>query len=76
LLAKIWKHGFVEIHKIKHIDSIGAYVSKYLTKEAFEGRMKGKRKYFYSKNLNLPIEIYENIYTGKVKMKQFEINGD
>ena len=101
LLAKIWGHGFVEIHKIKHIDSIGAYVSKYLTKEAFEGRMFRKRKYFYSKNLNLPIEIYdhkiqdkliaqynldvdedtfkeiyENVYTGKVKLKQFEINGD
>jgi hypothetical protein len=101
LLAKIWGHGFVEIHKIKHVKSVGAYVSKYLNKEAFEGRMFHKRKYFYSKNLNLPLEIYdykiqdklisqynldceestfkeiyENIYTGKVKFKQFEISGE
>ena len=101
-LAKIWGHGFVEIHKIKNVKSIGAYVAKYLTKEAFEGRMFRKRKYFYSKkNINLPIEIYdhkiqdkiieqynldidedtfkeiyENVYTGKVKFKQFEIGGN
>lgn len=54
-LAKIWRNGFVKINAIENVDNIGAYISKYLTKETYKREeMKGKKKYFPSRNLERP----------------------
>lgn len=53
----IWRHGFVKINKIKSINNVGLYVSKYLSKESFNRKYFGKKKFFYSRNLNRPQEF-------------------
>ena len=60
-LAEIWKNGFVKINKIDDVDNIGAYVTKYMTKEqqdeAKSDRLRGQKSYFTSRGLKKPIEI-------------------
>jgi hypothetical protein len=56
-IEKIWRHGFVKINKIKSINNVGLYVSKYLSKESFNRKYFGKKKFFYSRNLNRPQEL-------------------
>jgi len=55
-MEEIWRHGFVKINKIKSINNIGLYVSKYLSKESFNRKYFGKKKFFYSRNLSRPKE--------------------
>lgn len=60
-LEKLWGNGFIKINAIHDKNSIGAYISKYLTKETYEKKeMKGKKKYFPSRNLKRPIIILDN----------------
>jgi len=56
-IEKVWRHGFVKINKIKSINNVGLYVSKYLSKESFNRKYFGKKKFFYSRNLNRPKEF-------------------
>jgi len=51
-LSKIWGQGFIQINRINNVSNIGAYVCKYLTKEAM--KISGKKKYFHSLDLNYP----------------------
>ncbi len=60
LLREIWGHGYVKINKIKDIDNVGAYVCGYMQEEMTDPRLFNKKKYFYSKNIEKPIEIYDN----------------
>jgi len=63
-LAKLWRFGFVNINNIRHVSRVGLYVAKYIAKELFDGRLAGKKKIFYSRQLKRP----EIIITGqKVK---------
>lgn len=63
-LAKLWRYGFVNINNIRHVSRVGLYVAKYIAKELFDGRLAGKKKVFYSRQLKRP----EVIITGqKVK---------
>jgi hypothetical protein len=57
ILAKVWKHGFIKINQVSHVDNLGRYLSKYLQKEMFDKRMFGKKKFFCSQDLKRPIEI-------------------
>lgn len=59
LLEDIWGNGFIRINKIDHVDNVGAYVCKYLTKDGAE-ELEGKKSYFTSRSLKKPIEIKEN----------------
>lgn len=56
-LAAIWGQGFIKINKIDNCDNVGAYVSKYMTKDNEE--IKGKKSYFNSRNLFESIEIID-----------------
>jgi hypothetical protein len=47
----------VNIRQIGKVNNLGAYMSKYLGKELFSGRMFGKKKFFRSQSLDNPIEI-------------------
>jgi hypothetical protein len=56
-LAEIWGQGFIKINKIDNCDNVGAYVSKYMTKDNEE--IKGKKSYFNSRGLLESTEIIE-----------------
>ena len=59
-LANIWANGFIKINAISHVDNIGAYVTKYMTKDNEDERLKGKKSYYTSRGLNKPVEKYLN----------------
>lgn len=54
--SKIWKHGFIKINRIDNVDNVGAYITKYMTKDNIDERLIGKKCYSMSKNLNAPKE--------------------
>ena len=56
-LKAIWQNGFVKINRIKHVNHLGLYVSKYVGKNLFDIRYFGMRKILASKNLEQPIII-------------------
>lgn len=51
----IWKHGFVDIKPIDHVDNVGAYLIKYMTKNVSVEFFKGKKVYLCSKGLERPL---------------------
>lgn len=56
-LADIWGNGFIKINKIDNCDNVGAYVSKYMTKDNDD--IIGQKSYFNSRGLFKPTEIVE-----------------
>jgi len=65
-LSEIWKHGFVKINRIKHVDNIGAYVCKYLQKDMNDKRMFNRKKYFCSKNIEKPTTVVDDRIIEKI----------
>lgn len=59
ILKEIWGNGFVRINKIDNVDNVGAYVTKYMTKDCNDDRLIGEKMYFTSRGLSKPIEIKE-----------------
>ena len=53
-LTEIWGHGFVKINRIDNVDNIGAYITKYMTKDSLDERLAGVKCYFMSRNLTAP----------------------
>lgn len=56
-LAEWWGNGFIKINDIRHVDNVGAYVVKYMTKADADERLIGKKMYQCSKNLERPREF-------------------
>jgi len=56
-LNELWGNGFVKINKIDHVDNVGAYMIKYMTKDNDDLRLRGLKSYQTSKNLIRPIEF-------------------
>lgn len=56
-LSKIWSHGYIFITKIDHVDNIGAYVTKYMTKDNADLRLKMVKGYYCSQNLKRPLTL-------------------
>lgn len=73
-LAEIWQNGFVQINRIKHVDNVGAYVIKYMTKDTADPRLNGRKAYLASRNLDEPIEyageIAEQLLAQLIKEKE------
>lgn len=58
-ISSKWANGFICINKCDDIDNMGAYLSKYMTKENDDSRLTGKKRYFASyKTLKKP-RIYK-----------------
>lgn len=53
-LKDSWLYGSVDVHKLKDVKHLGAYVCKYLTKANLKGNI---RAYRTSKGLKKPLEI-------------------
>lgn len=56
-LLKLWGHGHVWINRIDHVDNLGAYVVKYMSKELDDSRLKGLKGYNCSEGLQRPMEL-------------------
>lgn len=68
--SKIWGHGYIKLNKIKgnkakygsdECDNVGAYVTKYMTKDNADERLVGRKSYLMSRNLNKPETLYVDI---------------
>ena len=59
-IAELWGNGFIKINEIKKCDNLGAYVSKYLSKESTE-RLYNRKKFFCSHNLERPLEVVDKL---------------
>lgn len=70
-LAKIWGNGFLKINRIDNIDDLGAYITKYMTKDNMDERLIGKKCYSMSKGLKEPKE-----YTNKKDIVEIRENLD
>lgn len=57
VLQELWGNGFIFINAIDHVDNIGAYILKYITKDNNDVRLMGQKAYLYSRNLKKPEEI-------------------
>ena len=57
-LEEVWGKGFVKINKIDDVSNVGAYVCKYMSKDAKDDRLIGKKMYFNSRGLIKPDEKY------------------
>lgn len=56
-LQEIWGQGFIKINRIDNVNNVGAYVCKYLSKDMFDERTFGKKKFFRSQTLSEAVEI-------------------
>ena len=54
VLTKLWGHGHVKINRITHVDNLGAYVTKYMTKSNADPRLQTTKGYLCSKGLDRP----------------------
>ena len=55
---KYWNNGFTSIEVMKgDVKKIVGYISKYMTKD-IDNRLFSHHRYFYSRNLNKPLESY------------------
>lgn len=57
LAMNVWKQGFIKLNRIDNVDNVGAYVTKYMTKEDMDDRLIGKKCYTMSKGLNEPVTL-------------------
>lgn len=62
-LAKIWGNGFIKLNRIDNVDNVGAYITKYMSKDSIDPRLAGHKCYTMSKGLKQPkcIEDEEEI---------------
>lgn len=58
-LARVWKHGFIKLNRINNVDNVGAYITKYMTKDNIDERLVGRKCYTMSKNLKEPKSFTE-----------------
>lgn len=66
-LQNLWGHGFVYINAISHVDNIGAYIVKYMTKDNKDIRLRGQKAYLFSRNLRKPEKVVNH------NLKDFDI---
>lgn len=52
-LRSLWTYGFVKINQLKNCDNVGAYISKYFTKDS--NRKKNQKLFYRSFNLQEPV---------------------
>lgn len=55
----IWGHGSFNCKRIDRVKNVGAYMCKYMSKNANDKRLIGQKMYFNSRGLKKPVEIVE-----------------
>jgi hypothetical protein len=57
-LRETWGGGNIDITAIDHVDNVGSYVSKYMTKDLKDDRLAGVKAYATSQNMDRPVVHY------------------
>lgn len=57
VMADIWREGYIKINKITHVDNVGAYVIKYMTKDVMDERLFNNKSYNCSQGLEKPLTL-------------------
>ncbi|MCX6755182.1 MAG: hypothetical protein NT068_01390 [Candidatus Nomurabacteria bacterium] len=65
-LKEIWGQGIIDITKIKHVTNVGAYISKYMSKDFDDTRLDGHKRYFPSRGLKRPIIIKRELLASHI----------
>lgn len=73
-LQELWGNGFVFINAIEHVDNIGAYILKYMTKDNKDKRLMGQKAYLASRNLIKPSKLINHDLKDFYKMESKIIN--
>lgn len=67
-LSEIWREGFVKINRITHVDNVGAYVIKYMTKDVTDERLFNNKSYNCSQGLEKPLTLRGELAEEIIKM--------
>lgn len=65
-LAEIWEHGFIKLNKVETVRNVGTYMTKYLSKDALDERLRGRKRYFASRNLHTPTVVRTQFLADKI----------
>lgn len=65
-LEVIWGNGMVKIKAIRHVDNVGAYITKYMSKEFEDDRLDGLKHYSSSRGLIRPTEVRNEITAKRI----------
>lgn len=65
-LADIWEHGYIKLKKVENVRNVGMYMTKYLSKDALDERLHGRKRYFASRNLYKPSLIRSQLITDRI----------
>lgn len=66
--ADLWKHGFIKKKNVSDVPNIGIYMTKYMTKDANDRRLVGRKKYFSTRGLFKPVVVsYKHIARDMMK---------
>ncbi len=64
--ASIWEHGHIKKKNVSKIPNVGRYMTKYMTKDALDKRLVGRKKYFSSRGLYKPEVISHEHIAGEI----------
>lgn len=71
---RLWGFGWVDIQRLnktkkegKNVDNVGAYLTKYMTKEYDDSRLHGHKAFLPSRGLSRPIEYKGTILDDNIK---------
>lgn len=70
--------GNIDLKKISHVDNVGAYVVKYMTKAEADKRLFGKKLYRTSQGLRKPVERifnYDSLEELEKELRAFGVEG-
>lgn len=77
-LQELWSNGFIKVNRIDHVDNVGAYIVKYMTKDLMDERFVNTKAYQCSKGLERPLiyrdeecEMLWQLYNLEQKKKVF-----
>jgi len=59
-LEALWGYGYIKVNRIRHVDNLGAYIVKYMVKDAGDSRLKGRNAYLCSQGLERPTVVYDD----------------
>lgn len=59
-------NGFTKINRIDKVSNVGAYVSKYLSKDKIDERFTAEKCYFCSRLLEKPVTIKDDLIVNQV----------